>query len=175
MVGAAEASSSSNGNPREQTASSSNDGSNLSNLTRSYGFDRNAHNDQRRTALRESNIRSRSPSPRRIPADNPARREYANRVRMQALQRQIFIIQDHLRSVNHVVEAITMLLTADRVANMPNEPLMIMDEADPHWAVSWVSAFKYDQHQNLAEPWSPTVIEESISDNERLYEMTNSH
>ena len=68
-----------------------------------------------------------------------------------------------------------MLLNADTVANMPNEPLMLMDDPEPHWAVSWVSAFEYDQDQNLAEPWSPTVIEESISDNERLYEMTNSY
>ena len=84
------------------------------------------------------------------------------------------IVQDHLRAVTHAMEAITMLLIADRVANMPNEPLMLMDEAEPHWAVSWVSAFEYDQDQNLAEPWSPTVIEESISENEALYEITKS-
>ena len=174
MVGAAEASSSSNGNPMGPTPSNSNDWSNSSNLTRSHGFVRNAHNDQRGSELRDSNIRSRSPSPRRFAANNQARRDYANRVGLQALERQIDIIQDHLRAVNHALEAITMLLNADRVANMPNEPLMLMDDAEPHWAVSWVSAFEYDQGQNLAEPWSPTVIEESVSDNARLYEMANS-
>ena len=105
--------------------------------------------------------------------NNQARREYANRVRLQALERQIDIIQDHLRAVNHALEAISMLLNADRVANIPLEPLMLMDDAEPHWAVSWVSAFEYDQGQNLAEPWSPTVLEESISENEALYDITN--
>ena len=173
MVGAAEASSSSNGNPREPTVSSSNDWTNSSNLTRSHGFVRNAHNDQRGPALRESNIRSRSPSPRRIAANNQARRDYANRVRLQALERQIDIIQDHLRAVNHALEAISMLLNADRVANMPHEPLMLMDDEDPHWAVSWVSAFEHDQAQHLSEPGSPTVLEESISENEALTDITN--
>ena len=101
------------------------------------------------------------------------RREYANRLRMQALQRQISIIEDHLRAVNHVMEAITMLLNADRAANQPHEPLMLMNDEDPHWAVSWVTAFEWDQEQGLTEPWSPTVLEESISENERLYETTN--
>ena len=173
MVGAAEASSSSNGNPREQTASSSNDGSNSSNLTRSHGFVRNAHNDQRGPELRDSNIRSRSPSPRRVAANNQTRREYANRVRLQALERQIGIIQDHLRAVNHALEAIAMLLNAERVANVPQEVLMLMDDEDPHWAVSWVSAFAYDPPELLAEPRSPTVLEESISENEALTDITN--
>jgi hypothetical protein len=92
---------------------------------------------------------------------------------LQALERQIDIIQDHLRAVNHALEAISMLLNADRVANMPHEPLMLMDDAEPHWAVSWVSAIEFDQGQNLAEPWSPTVLEESISENEALYDITN--
>ena len=163
-------SSSSNGHPLERTSSSSIDGSFLSILRNSNSLNRNGQND-RRAALRHSNSGTRSRSPQRISENNPARREYANRVRMQALQRQIAIIEDHLRAVNHVMEAITMLLNADRAANQPNEPLMIRD--DPHWAVSWVTAFEWDQDQGLTEPWSPTVIEESISENERLYEATN--
>jgi hypothetical protein len=50
---------------------------------------------------------------------------------------------------------------------------MLMDDEDPHWAVSWVSAFAYDPAELLAEPRSPTVLEESISENEALYDITN--
>ena len=92
---------------------------------------------------------------------------------MQALQRQIFIIQDHLRAVNHALEAIALLLNAGRVPYVPPELLMLMDDEDPHWAVSWVSASLYNQAHGLTEPSSPTVLEESISENERLYETTN--
>ena len=173
MFGAADRTSSSNGNPMESTSSSSTHWSSSSNLTHSHEFVRNAHNDQRGPELRDSNIRSRSPSPRRVAANNQTRREYANRVRLQALERQIDIIQDHLRAVNHALEAIAMLLNAERVANVPQEVLMLMDDEDPHWAVSWVSAFEYDQAQNLAEPGSPTVLEESTSENEALTDITN--
>ena len=124
MVEAAEASSSSNGNPMEPTPSSSTHWSSSSNLTRSHGFVRNAHNDQRGPELRDSNIRSRSPSPRRVAANNQTRREYANRIRLQALERQIDIIQDHLRAVNHALEAIALLLNAGRVPYVPPELLL---------------------------------------------------
>jgi len=164
---------SSNGQPLERTSSSSMDGSFLSILRNSDSLNRNGQNVQRDSAPRSSNSGTRSRSPRRIPENNLARREYANRLRMQALQRQISIIEDHLRAVNHVMEAITMLLNADRAANQPNEPLMLMNDEDPHWAVSWVTAFEWDQAQGLTEPWSPTVLEESISENERLYESSN--
>ena len=164
---------SSNGQPLERTSSSSIDGSFLSILRNSNSLNRNGQNVQRDSAHRSSNSGTRSRSPRRFPENNLARREYANRLRMQALQRQISIIEDHLRAVNHVMEAITMLLNAERAANQPHEPLALMNDEDPHWAVSWVTAFEWDQEQGLAEPWSPTVLEESISENERLYETTN--
>ena len=63
-----------------------------------------------------------------------------------------------------------MLLIADRVANIPNEAMMLIDDDEPHWAVSWLTAFEYDQDQSLEEPWSPTVIEETASENERFYQ-----
>jgi hypothetical protein len=136
-------------------------------------LNRNGQNVPRDPALRNSNSGTRSRSPQRILENNTARREYANRVRVPALEDQISIIEHNLRAVNHVMEAITMLLNADRAANQPNEPLMLMNDEDPHWAVSWVTAFEWDQEQGLTEPWSPTVLEESISENERLYESSN--
>jgi hypothetical protein len=92
---------------------------------------------------------------------------------LQALERQIDIIQDHLRAVNHALEAIAMLLNAERVANVSQEVLMLMDDEDPHWAVSWVSASLHNQTHGPTEPSSPTVLEEIISENEALTDITN--
>jgi hypothetical protein len=136
-------------------------------------LNRNGQNVRRDSALRNSNSGTRSRSPQRILENNTARREYANRVRVPALEDQISIIEHNLRAVNHVMEAITMLLNADRAANRPNAPLMVMNDEDPHWAISWVTAFEWDQDQGFTELWSSTVIEESISENERLYETTH--